>query len=98
MSISFLVVFDCLEPLKPLVTRSQKENQDIYMAYSMIDLVMSDLKSYWENIDEKLKAWYNLATTMTQSVVVQPSVPRLAKGWRRFRYNVENEIPMVKKL
>ena len=41
---------------------------------------MSDLKRYRENIDEEFKAWYNLATTMTQSVVVQPSVPRLAKG------------------
>ena len=64
----------------------------------MIDLVMSDLKLYRENIDEQFKAWYNLATTVTQSVVVQPSVARLAKDWRRFRSNVENESPVIKKL
>ena len=49
------------------------------MAYSVTDLVISDLKRDRENIDEELKAWYNLATTMSQSVDVQPSVPRLAE-------------------
>ena len=49
------------------------------MAYNMTDLVISDLKCYRESIDEELKAWYNLATTMAQSVDVQPSVPRLAE-------------------
>ena len=44
----------------------------------MIDSVISDLKRYRENTDEEFKAWYSLSTTMTQSIVVQPSVPRLA--------------------
>ena len=34
----------------------QKQNQDIYMAYSTTDLVISDLKHYRENIDEEFKA------------------------------------------
>ena len=63
------------------------------MAYNMTDLVISDLKCYRENIDEKLKAWYNLATTIAQSVDVQTSVPQLAEGWNRFRSNVENGGP-----
>ena len=76
---AFSVVFNYLEPLKPLVTKLQKQNQDIYMAHSMTDLVISDLKRYRENIDEEFKARYNLSTTMVQSVDVQPSVPRLAE-------------------
>ena len=76
---AFSVVFNCLEPLKPLVRKLRKPNQDIYMAYNMTDLVISDLKCYRESIDEELKAWYNLATTMAQSVDVQPSVPQLAE-------------------
>ena len=48
-------VFNCLQPLKQLVTKLHKLNQDIYMAYSLIDLIMSDLKRYQENIDEEFK-------------------------------------------
>ena len=40
------VVFDWLDSLKSLATKLQKQNQDIFMAYSMIDIVMSDLKRY----------------------------------------------------
>ena len=43
--LAFSTIFNSLDPLKPLVTKSQKRNQDIYMAYSMIDLVMSYLKA-----------------------------------------------------
>ena len=45
----------------------------------MTDLVISDLKRYQVNIDEELKARYNLSTTIVQSVDVQPTVPRLAE-------------------
>ena len=54
--LAFSVVFNCLQPLKPLVIKLQKQNQDIYMAYSTTDLVISDLKHYRENIDEEFKA------------------------------------------
>ena len=77
--LAFSAVFNSLEPLKPLVKKPQKRNQDIYMAYRMIDLVMSYLKCYLENIDEEFKSWYYFAMTMSQSVDVQPSVTRLAK-------------------
>ena len=88
--LAFSVAFDRLEPLKPLVTKLQERNQDIYIAYSMTDLIMSDMKPYRENIDKEFKPWYNLAMTMAQSADVQLSVPRLAKGKSRFRTNVEN--------
>ena len=77
--LAFSVVFNCLEPLKPLVTKLQKRNQDIYMGHSVTDLVISDLKRYQENIEEEFKARCNLSTTIVLSVDVQPSVPRLAE-------------------
>ena len=85
------VVFDWLESVKPLATKWQKQNQDIFMAYSVIDIVMSDLKRYWENIDKDFKICYKLPKTRAQLVNVQPSVPRLAKRWSRSRCNVEND-------
>lgn len=35
--------------------RKQKQNQDIYVACSMISLLTYDLKSYRETVHEKLK-------------------------------------------
>ena len=91
--LAFSAVFNSLESLKPLVTKSQKWNQDIYMAYRMIDLVMSYLKRYLENIDEEFKAWYYFAMTMSQSVDVQPTVTWIAKSWSRFNSNIEHDGP-----
>ena len=89
----FSAVFNSLEPLKPLVTKSQKRNQNIFIAYRMIDLVISYLKRYLENIDEEFKAWYYFAMTMSQSVDVQLTVTWLAKCWSRFSSNIEHDGP-----
>lgn len=40
--LAFPVAFVCLEQLKPLVTKLQKQNQDTYVAHSVTDLVMSE--------------------------------------------------------
>ena len=42
INVTTLLLFQCcfsLEPTKPLVTKFQKRNQDIYQAYCMIDKV-----------------------------------------------------------
>ena len=43
-------MFHGLEPTKPLVTKLQKRNQDIYQAYCMIDKVLSDLGDTFNQI------------------------------------------------
>ena len=91
--LAFSAVFNSLESLKPLVKKSQKWNQDIYMAYRMIDLVMSYFKRYLENIDQEFKAWYYSAMTMSQSIDVQPIVTGLAKRWSQFGSNIEHDAP-----
>ena len=73
--------------------KKKKTNYDIKIPFSMIDLVLSDLKCYLENIDEKGKSCCNFATTMVQSVDAQTSIPRLAKGWSRSRSNLGNDSP-----
>ena len=49
--LAFCLVFNGLEPLKPLVTKLQKRNQVIYKAYQMIDNVISELKGFRDNVD-----------------------------------------------
>ena len=88
---AFSVLFNGLEPLKPLVTKLQKRNQDIYQAYHMIDQVLNDLKKTKTNITEEFKLWFQFAVDMAKSVGVSPSVPRIAKCWSRFRNNVPSE-------
>ena len=49
--IAFSVLLHGLEPTKPLVTRLQKRNQDIYQTYCMVDKVLIDVRGIQSNID-----------------------------------------------
>ena len=51
----FIVLFNVLEPLKPLVTKLQRRNQKIYHVYHMIDQVISDLKDTKRDIENEFK-------------------------------------------
>ena len=51
LNLAFSLVFNGLEPLKPLVTKLQKRNQDNYKAYQMIDNVISELKGFIDTVD-----------------------------------------------
>ena len=90
-NIAFLVMFHGLEPTKPLITRLQKRNQGIYQAYCIIDKVLSDLWDIQSNIDTEFKVWFTFAVNMTKSVGVEPSLPRTARCWSRYRNNVPGE-------
>ena len=85
--VAFAVLFNGLEPLKPLATKLQKRNRDIYLAYHMIDQLLSDLKDVKNNIEE-FSAWFKFAVDMGASVVIHPDKPRIAKCWGNFKNNV----------
>ena len=70
--------------------RKQKQNQDIYVAYSMINLLTYDLKSYRETVNERLKPWYSFVTVVARLVDIQPFLPWVVKRCSRFRCNEEN--------
>ena len=50
--VAFSVLFNGLEPLKPLVVKLQKRNQDIFKGYYIIDTIVSDLMDYRRNVDK----------------------------------------------
>ena len=89
--ITFAVLYNGLEPLRPLVTKLQKRHQDIYEAYQMIDQVINDLRETKYNMDEEFHHWYEMACEMAKSVDVMPLEPRLAKCWSQYRNNVPSE-------
>ena len=89
--VAFAVLYNGWEPLKSLVTKLQKRNQDIYEAYQMIDQVIDDLGETKDNIDEEFHHRYEMACEMANSVGVMLSKPRLAKCWSRYLNNVPSE-------
>ena len=89
--IAFSVLCNGSEPIKPLITKLQRRNQDINQAYHMIDQVLKNLEEIKNNVTEEFKLWFQFSIDMAASVGVSPSVPRIAKCWSRFRNNVPSE-------
>ena len=77
--IAFSVLLYGLEPTKPLVTKLQKRNQDMYQAFCMIDKVLNGLRDIQSNIDLELKVWFTFAVDKVKSVGVKPNLPRTAR-------------------
>ena len=77
--LAFSLVFNWLEPLKPLGTKLQKRNQDINKAYQMIDNVISELKVFRDNVDIEFERWFNSTVNLGGGVNTVPLVPRLTK-------------------
>ena len=72
----FAILFNGLGPLKPLVTKLQKRNQDIYQAPHMTDQAISDLKDTKRDTENKFKEWFKFSTGMAASVDVEPEKSR----------------------
>ena len=89
--VAFTVLYNGLEPLKPLLTKLQKRNQDIYQGYQMIDQVINDLRETKDNMDEQFHHCYEMACEMAKSVGVMPPETPLAKCWTRYRNNAPSE-------
>ena len=85
------MLFHSLEATKPLVTKLQKRNQDIYESYCMIDVVMSDLLGIQSNIDTEFKVWFTFIVDMAKSIRAEPSLTRTGRCWSCHRNNVSGE-------
>ena len=48
---AFAVFYNGLEALKPLVTKLQKRNQDIFQVYQVIDQIINDLRETKDNME-----------------------------------------------
>ena len=57
----------------------------------MVDNVISELKSFRDNLDIEFEHWFNFAVKLGKEVNTIPSVPRLAKSWSQFRPNFKND-------
>ena len=51
--VAFSLLFNGLEPPKPLVVKLQKPNQEILKGYCMIDAIVSNIMDYRRNIGQE---------------------------------------------
>ena len=89
--VAFAVLCNKLEPLKPLVKKLQKRNQDIYQVYQMINQEINDLRETKDNMDAEFHHSYEMACEMAKSADIMSSEPWLAKCWSRYCNNVPSE-------
>ena len=71
--LSFSVVFNALERIKPLVTKLQIRNQDIYTAYHMTDSVLRELKNWKDDIDNEFRHWCDIAVWICKDIGIERS-------------------------
>ena len=88
--VAFTVALNGLEPMKPLVSKLQKRNQDIFKGYHMTDDVINRLKEMRGEVDDKFNDWQQQAVGIASSVGVDPQKPRTAMCWSVNRHNVES--------
>ncbi len=86
---AFTVALNGLEPIKPLVSKLQRRNLDIFKGYHMIDNVIDRLKEMRAEVDDEFSDWYQQAVGIASSVGVHPKKPRTAVCWSVNRDNVE---------
>ena len=55
--VAFSVLFNGLEPLKPLVVKLQKAYKNTFKGYYMIDTNVSDLMDYRRDVDKEFSIW-----------------------------------------
>lgn len=53
----FITTKNILDELKALASKLQKQDQDIFEAYTMVDEVIGNIKSARKNIDIDFQVW-----------------------------------------
>ena len=85
-----LVPLDGLEPIKLLVSKLQKRNNDIFKGYHIIYNMIDRLKEMRGEVDNEFNDSYQQAVGIASSVGVDPKKPRTGICWSVNRDNVES--------
>ena len=56
------------EVIRPLATKLQKQDQDVYYTYQMVDDVRQRLEEIRTNVETEFSGWYEASQTMAQEV------------------------------
>ena len=64
----FIITKNVLDEVKVLASKLQKQDQDIYEAYSMVDSVIASVKTTRLTIDTTFSLWYDEILLLAESI------------------------------
>ena len=82
--VAFQVVRNTLEVIRPLATKLQKQDQDVYHAYQMVDDVRQRLEEIRTNVETEFSGWYEASQTMAEEVDSEAVLKSITKGMSAF--------------
>lgn len=75
--VSFMIVKNALEVVKPLATKLQKRDRDVIDAYGMIDSTISRLRALRCEVEQEFKSWFNDSVKLADLVGTEIQTPRV---------------------
>ena len=96
MSYQFLVTFICvraiLQTVKPLASKLQKHDLDVYEARTLITGRVERVKEMREGVDAEFETWYQDCKTIADELEIEEKVPRTC-GRQTQRTNIVSSTP-----
>ena len=72
----FITAKNILDEVKALASKLQKQDQDIFEAYTMVDEVIGNIKSARKNIDIDFQVWYKEMLDLSEKLGIVEAIPR----------------------
>ena len=72
----FITTKNFLDEVKALASKLQKQDQDIFEAYTMVDEVIGNIKSARKNIDIDFQVWYKEMLDLSEKLGIVEAIPR----------------------
>jgi hypothetical protein len=92
--VSFIIAKNILENVRPMASKLQKRDLDIYQAYSMIDQTTDRINCMRQCIEEEFGVWFEDATRLATLLGTSISAPRTSKsGLQIHRANAPGTSP-----
>jgi hypothetical protein len=90
--VSLIVAKNALEVLRPITVKLQKQDQDLYQAYNLIDGATERLTEIRANLDNEFKDWFSEAKGLADQLSEELRVRRVT-GRQVHRANASSESP-----
>ena len=87
-----MITKSVLDEVKSLAARLQKQDQDIYEAYKMVDAVINRVKAIRSVIDTTFSSWYKEILQLAEKIGATETVPRKT-SIQRNRSNTPSSSP-----
>ena len=89
----FITTNNILDEFQALASKLQKQDQDIFEAYMMVDEVIGNIKTARKNIDIDFQVWYKEILDLAEKLRIVEAIPRKT-SIQRNRSNIPSSSPI----